>query len=85
MPAANVVKGQKMKRAMVDPQICKKCDVCAINARCPQNAVLLEQINDTPWIDFYKCRGCMKCKTYCKHGSILEEVKPCDGKFSSGW
>jgi flavoprotein len=74
-----------MKRALIDPKICRNCDVCEVNAKCPQKAVIKEDDNDKPWIDFYKCRGCMKCKQFCEHGSILEEIKPCDGGFSQTW
>jgi len=74
-----------MKRAMVEPKACKKCDVCEVDAKCPQKAVILEDKNNIPWIDFYKCRGCMKCKLYCKQGSVFEETKPCDGRFSPSW
>ena len=74
-----------MKRALIDPKICRKCDVCEINAKCPQKAIILEEKNDMPWIDFYKCRGCMKCKQLCKNSAVLEEIKPCDGSFSPSW
>ena len=74
-----------MKRAMIDPKICRKCDVCEVDANCPQKAVILEEKNDTPWIDFYKCRGCMKCKQFCENGSVLEEIKPCDGNSLRSW
>jgi len=74
-----------MKRALIDPKICRKCDICEVNAKCTEKAVILEEKNDTPWIDFYKCRGCMKCKQYCKHSSVLEEIKPCDGKSATSW
>jgi len=74
-----------MKRAMIDPKICRKCDVCKVNLKCTEKAVILEEKNDTPFIDFYKCRGCMKCKQFCEHGSVLEEIKPCDGNSLRSW
>ena len=74
-----------MKRALIDPQICCNCDVCQVDDKCPQKAVIKEDDSDKPWIDFYKCRGCMKCKAYCNNNAIIEETKPCDGGFSQTW
>ena len=74
-----------MKRALIDSDKCKSCDVCSVETQCPQFAVIRESKADKPWIDFYKCRGCMKCKAYCKNGALLEEVKPCNGGFSQSW
>ena len=74
-----------MKRALINPKICRKCDDCEVNAKCPEKAVILEEKNDTPWIDFYKCRGCMKCKLFCRYGSVLEETKPCDKNSLRSW
>ena len=74
-----------MKRAMIDPKICKTCNICEVDSQCPQNAVIREDKGDTPWVDFYKCRGCMKCKLFCNNGAVLEEIKPCDGKSSPSW
>jgi len=74
-----------MKRAMIDPDKCKNCDVCGVDEKCPQQAVIREAKADKPWVDFQLCRGCMKCKTYCVNGAVLEEIKPCNGGFSSSW
>jgi len=74
-----------MKRSMVDTKICRGCDICEVDAGCPQKAVIPEEKNDKPWINFYKCRGCMKYKTLCKNGAVLEETKPCDEKFTKSW
>jgi len=74
-----------MKRAMIDPKICRNCDICQVEINCPQKAVIREEAADKPWIDFYHCRGCMKCKSFCKNNAIIEEIKPCDGKFAKSW
>ena len=74
-----------MKRAMVDPKMCNNCDICEVDAKCMEKAVIREDKTDKPYIDFYKCRGCMKCKQYCKYSSILEETKPCDRNFLKSW
>jgi len=74
-----------MKRAMIDPKTCRKCDACDVDSKCPQKAVIREEPTDTPWIDFQLCRGCMKCKLFCANGAVLEEIKPCNGGFASSW
>lgn len=74
-----------MKRAMVDPAKCLNCSVWDVADNCPQQAIIREINDDKPWIDFYGCRGCMKCKVFCKHQAVLEIIKPCDGSFASSW
>jgi len=74
-----------MKRALIDPEKCRNCSACAVNEKCPENAVIREEATDKPWVDFYKCRGCMKCKLFCPNGSIIEELKPCDGGLLKSW
>jgi len=75
-----------MKRALIDPDKCKSCDPCSVETNCPQqNVIIREDKADKPWIDFYKCRGCMKCKQFCENGAILEEIKPCDPSAMTSW
>jgi len=74
-----------MKRAIINPEKCNNCDNCAVNEKCPESAVIRESKTDKPWIDFYKCRGCMKCKSFCTNGSIIEEAKPCDMSSLKSW
>ena len=75
-----------MKRALIDPCKCKCCDPCMVDINCPQvNVIIREDITDKPWVDFYKCRGCMKCKQFCAYGAVIEETKPCDPKALSSW
>jgi TPP-dependent indolepyruvate ferredoxin oxidoreductase alpha subunit len=75
-----------MRRALIDPTICKSCDPCAVEMKCEQkNVVIREDRADKPWIDFNKCRGCMKCKQFCEYNAILEEAKPCNPSFMTTW
>lgn len=74
-----------MKRALINPENCLVCTECSVAAFCPQKAIIREEPADQPWVDFQLCRGCMKCKTYCINNAVLEETKPCDGKFSPSW
>jgi Indolepyruvate ferredoxin oxidoreductase, alpha and beta subunits len=58
-----------MKKAIIDPLKCNNCEACRIELNCPQKAVIREE-TAKPWIDFYKCIGCMQCKAYCQNGSV---------------
>jgi Pyruvate/2-oxoacid:ferredoxin oxidoreductase delta subunit len=48
-------------------------------------AAFREDPADKPWIDFYHCSGCMKCKANCPAEAIIEISHPCDGKPRMGW
>ena len=74
-----------MKRAMINPDVCNNCDVCEVNEKCTAKAIIREEKTDKPWVDFYKCRGCMECKLFCKNGAVIEAVKPCNGGFARSW
>ena len=74
-----------MKRAIIDPEKCNNCDVCIVNEQCPEKAIIREEKTDKPWVDFYKCRGCMKCRKFCEHSAVIEALKPCNGGFASSW
>jgi len=41
-------------------------------------AVIRESPADKPWIDFYRCSGCMKCKKFCPNGAMDEVLQPCN-------
>ncbi len=49
------------------------------------DAVIREAASSRPWIDFYRCAGCMKCKSYCANRAVEEIAHPCDGKGRMGW
>ncbi len=74
-----------MKRPIIVPEKCQNCPVCKIQEECPKNAVIREHIQEKPWIDFYKCSGCMKCIVFCNNRAIQELSKPCDSQGRSGW
>ena len=48
-------------------------------------AVFREMPEDRPWVDFYHCSGCLKCKLLCPQGAIEEIAHPCDGQGRKGW
>jgi len=48
-------------------------------------AVFRETPGCRPWVDFYRCSGCLQCKVFCEKGAIEEIAHPCDGKGRMGW
>lgn len=74
-----------MKRAIILPEVCWNCEICEAQKVCPQDAFIREKKDDKPWIDFYQCRGCLKCKPACPCGAVGEIIQPCNGKGKMGW
>ncbi|MCE5322548.1 hypothetical protein LLG46_04435 [bacterium] len=74
-----------MKRALIDPAKCNNCSPCLVEQECPMEAVFRELQDSKPWVDFYRCAGCMKCKAFCANHAIEEIAHPCDGKGRMGW
>ncbi|MHB1153455.1 MAG: 4Fe-4S binding protein [Eubacteriales bacterium] len=74
-----------MRRAIIKPDHCKNCMICLVEQKCPNTAIIRESKEDKPWIDFYKCRGCMKCINYCQNNAVEEITHPCSGKPGMGW
>lgn len=74
-----------MKRALINPEICKNCSNCLIELNCFNKAIIREEAEQIPYVDFYKCSGCMKCKNYCHNNAVLEVSQPCTGKAKAGW
>ncbi len=74
-----------MKRAIILPEVCRNCECCEAGKVCPQDAFIREKEDDKPWIDFYQCRGCLKCKPACPYGAVGEIIQPCNGKGKMSW
>ena len=74
-----------MKRAIINPAKCNNCKPCRVELECLHHAVIQETLDDKPWIDFYLCVGCMKCKGFCPNRAIEEIAQPCNGNRRSGW
>ena len=51
-----------MTRALIRPDKCSECQPCEVERQCAMKAVFREDPNERPWIDFYRCSGCLKCK-----------------------
>lgn len=74
-----------MKRAMICPDLCVSCDPCRVEVECKFKAVFREEPGDKPWVDFYRCSGCLECKKLCEFNAVTDISKPCDGKGKAGW
>lgn len=74
-----------MKRALIRPETCVGCPDCFVRAVCDRNAVIREMPEDKPWIDFYRCSGCMKCMPVCPSGAVEEVSQPCSGRARKSW
>ena len=74
-----------MKRAVIKPGKCKNCNPCLVEENCINKAIIREDVTEKPWIDFYNCRGCMKCMNYCRNNAVEEIYHPCNGNVRKGW
>ena len=74
-----------MKRALIRPEKCINCQPCEVEEQCSVKAVFREEASERPWVDFYRCSGCLKCKTICVSEAIEEICQPCDGRGRMGW
>ncbi len=74
-----------MKRAIIRPETCQTCQPCTIELNCTMGAIYREDPADKPWIDLYRCSGCMKCKNFCPHQAVQEILQPCNGKPKNAW
>jgi NADH-quinone oxidoreductase subunit F len=60
----------KLKRFVIDPDLCRGCSKCARN--CPTSAI--DGVLKSPYtIDQSKCIKCGACKTNCSFGAVREE------------
>ena len=60
-----------MKQAFVDPERCLLCATCPPEEECLRKALVRENRDEMPWVDAYRCLGCMKCKAACPHRAII--------------
>ena len=74
-----------MRRAMIKPDRCLACDVCAVATVCTFQAVIREEPDAKPWIDFIRCSGCHKCKSVCRGQAMEYVVQPCTGRRQMSW
>ena len=70
---------------MIRPEKCGNCQPCEVERQCPKSAVFREEPQERPWVDFYRCSGCLSCKAVCVNGAVEEISHPCDGQARMGW
>ena len=74
-----------MKRALIESKKCLNCKICTALESCPRFAIFRECDDEKPWVDFYKCTGCMKCKNQCKGNAIEFITQPCSMTGRTNW
>ncbi len=57
----------------VSKEACILCNACV--EVCKENAITLDQENETPLIDYNQCLMCAKCISECPTGTIREKEK----------
>ena len=65
----------------VNPTFCIRCQKCTYS--CPPKAIFFK--NSLRYVDYNKCKGCLKCVDVCEHNAIevisLEEGELIDFKI----
>jgi len=57
---------EKLFPISINPQLCVRCQKCSYS--CPSKAIFFR--NSLRFVDFNKCRGCLKCVDVCEHNAI---------------
>ncbi len=65
LPEAVVTDYYGLDKAVIDPAICSKCDLCRQN--CRFNAIY---VDDDYIVDYYGCEGCSVCEFVCPENAI---------------
>jgi len=74
---------EKLFPISINTQFCIRCEKCSYS--CPQKAIFFR--NSLRYVDYNKCRGCLKCVDVCEHNAIevisIEEGELIDFKIDS--
>jgi ferredoxin len=57
---------EKLFPIYVNPNFCVLCQRCSYS--CPNKAIFFK--NSLRYVDYEKCKGCLKCVDVCEHGAI---------------
>ncbi|MGV9171294.1 MAG: 4Fe-4S binding protein [Promethearchaeia archaeon] len=63
-------KEEKLFPIRVNPEFCIRCQRCQYS--CPPKAIFFR--DSQRFVDYNKCRGCLKCVEVCEHGAIEVET-----------
>jgi len=57
---------EKLFPISINPQLCIRCQKCSFS--CPKKAIFFR--NSLRYVDYNKCKGCLKCVDVCEHNAI---------------
>ena len=57
---------EKLFPININPQLCVRCQKCSYS--CPTKAIFFK--NSLRYVDYNKCKGCLKCVEVCEHNAI---------------
>lgn len=60
------MKDEKLFPISTNSNLCVRCERCEL--RCPSKAIFFK--NSLRYVDYNKCKGCLKCVDICEHGAI---------------
>ncbi|MFX1389977.1 MAG: 4Fe-4S binding protein [Promethearchaeota archaeon] len=61
------MKDEKLFPISINTNLCTRCERCMYS--CPQKAIFFK--NSIRYVDYDKCKGCLKCVSVCEHGAIV--------------
>jgi NAD-dependent dihydropyrimidine dehydrogenase PreA subunit len=74
---------EKLFPLSVNPNFCILCQKCSYS--CPTKAIFFR--NSSRYVDYNKCKGCLKCVDVCEHNAIevisMEEGELVDFKINN--
>ncbi|MFX0044136.1 MAG: 4Fe-4S binding protein [Candidatus Hodarchaeota archaeon] len=62
----NIIANEKLFPISINPNLCVRCQRCMYS--CHQKAIFFK--NSLRYVDYDKCKGCLKCVDVCEHGAI---------------
>ena len=57
---------EKLFPISINPHFCIRCEKCSYS--CPPKAIFFR--NSLRYVDYNKCRGCLRCVDACEHNAI---------------
>ena len=60
------MENEKLFPISVNPNLCVRCQRCMYS--CSPKAIFFK--NTLRYVDYNKCKGCLKCVEVCEHGAI---------------
>jgi len=62
----NDLKNEKLFPISINPNLCIRCQRCMYS--CSPKAIFFR--DSLRYVDYNKCKGCLKCVEVCEHGAI---------------